>query len=362
MSRAGSGPGGNRHGGGVQLSERDREILRDVIDTYLTSGSPVSSRRVAKHPRHELSAASIRNVMADLEEMGFLQQPHSSAGRVPTTLGYHVFIDSLMQSQSPSPQDLLLIDEQLTGEGGDLTAAASQLLSKLSCQIGIVVTPDLGSSVLRTIEFVPLSGSKVLCVSASTSGFIDHKVVEVEEPLTREQLIEVSNYLTETFSLMTMVQMRDRLVELMEDTRAQVDEMLRRAVTLAQRGLGFDDGPNLVIEGKESLLQQPELADLARVRRLFETFNDKARVVDLLNRCLDGDGVRVVIGEESDLTSELDFSLIVKPFRVDGHTQGGLGLFGPSRMEYPRLIPLVDYLGDRLTAALATTMAGSVRA
>lgn len=344
--------------GGPLLSDRDRQILRDVIDTYLMSGEPVSSRRVAKHPVHDLSAASIRNVMADLEDMGFLHQPHTSAGRVPTALGYHLFIDSLMHSEWPSAEDRLIIDERLTGEGGDLTAAASQLLSKLSCQVGIVVTPDHGSTVLQKIEFIPLRGRRVLCVSASAGGFIDHKVVELDEPLTREQLVEVSNYLTDTFGMLTMKEMRDRLLALMEDERSEMDELMGRAIVLAQKGLDFDQEPELVFEGAERMIAHPDLADMSRVRRLFEAFSDKARMVVLLNRCLEGDGLRVVIGEDSDLTSELDFSLIVKPCRVDGQTQWGLGLFGPSRMEYPRLIPLVDYLGERLAAALAVNMDG----
>jgi heat-inducible transcriptional repressor len=204
---------------------------------------------------------------------------------------------------------------------------------------------------------VPLTGRKVLTVCVSANGFIENKVVETEEAVSREELVSVSNYLTENFAGLNLVQMRDRLVGMMAQERAQVDAMMRRALELAQKGLSFAAPPetSLLVEGTETLLSQPELGSLDRVRRLFETFNDKARVVGLLNRCLEGEGVRVVIGEESDLTSELDFSLIARRFDLDGGT-GSIGLFGPSRMEYARLIPLVDYLGARLSAALDATM------
>lgn len=341
-----------------QLSDRDREILRGVIEAYLLSGEPVSSRQLAKNDHLGLSAASLRNIMADLDDLGLLKQPHTSAGRVPTAAGYHLFIDTLMEARRLSEEDRHAIEAELEGtsDGEQLATAASQILSRLSRQIGIVVTPDLGTSSLRTVEFVPLSGNKVLCVTVASNGFIDNKVFELDSPLDRDELVRVSNYLTESFAGLTLKQIRDRLLTLMANERAEVDELLGRAIRLAAHGLELDQQPRLVVEGTESLLGQPELADLPRVRRLFETFTDKARVVALLNRSVEGSGVRVYIGEESDLTSELDFSLILRSYGAEGRAIGSLGLFGPSRMEYARLIPLVDYLGERLSAALSATM------
>lgn len=338
-----------------QLTDRDRDILRGVIEAYLLTGEPVSSRQLAKRDRLGLSAASLRNVMADLDDLGLLKQPHTSAGRVPTAAGYHLFIDTLMEARRLSEEDQRAIEDELEGtsDGEQLATAASQVLSRLSSQIGIVVTPDLGNSSLRTVEFVPLSGDRVLCVTVASNGFIDNKVFEVDSPVDRDELTRVSNYLTESFAGLTLKEIRDRLLKLMANERAEVDELLGRAIRLARHGLDLDQGPRLVVEGTESLLDQPELADLPRVRRLFETFTDKARVVSLLNRSVEGSGVRVYIGEESDLTSALDFSLILRSYGPGG---GSLGLFGPSRMEYARLIPLVDYLGERLSAALSATM------
>ena len=342
----------------IDLSTRDREILRGVIGVYLLSGEPVSSRRVAKDGQFGLSAASVRNVMADLEEMGFLSQPHSSAGRVPTARGYHLFIDSLMTSEELGPDERDHIDCSLsaTDDQESLAATTSGLLSELSQQVGIVVTTDFAQVVLKSVEFVRLSGHKILCVAVAAGGFVDHKVIETERVLSREELIRVSNYLTENFRGLSLQEMRDRLVTMMQDTRNEVDQLLSHASDLAQKGLASFAGTGLVVEGTEALLNQPELADLERIRTLFDTFANKARVVEILSQCVEGDGVRVFIEHESDLTSPLDFSLITRNYGAEGQTSGSIGLFGPSRMMYGRLIPLVDYLGDRLSTALTTTM------
>lgn len=340
-----------------ELSERDRTILRDVIYTFMMTGEPVSSRRMAKQSPEGLSAATLRNAMADLAEQGYLSQPHTSAGRIPTARGYHLFIDSLMTAESVPEHLQRYIDEYLMAmipaDGERLTAATSQLLSELSQQVGVVLTPVVGRSVLRRIELVPLAGSKILCVTVSTHGFVDTKVIDAEEAIVREELVRLSNYLTDNFAGLTLAEIRDRMLVLMDDARSQVDRLLARAIDLARQGLDLVQPANLVVDGTEALLRQPELGDLSRVRRLLETFADKARLVDLLNRCLDGPGVRVFIGDDSELTSELDFSLIVTGYGDGRQVVGCLGIFGPSRMEYPRVIPLVDYLGERLSAALA---------
>lgn len=340
------------------LTARDREILKDVIYSFILRGEPVSSRAVAKQRRHALSSASIRNVMADLEDLGFLRQPHTSAGRIPTSAGYHFYIDSLMRQRRVSAQERRLIDAQLKeGKGGpeQQVAAASQLLSQLSNQVGLVLIPAMGETVLRAVDFVPLTGQKVLCVVVSATGFVDSKLIEMDEPVAREELVWAANYLTRHFAGSSMREVRDRLLALMDDERAQMDRLLGLVVQLARRGLRSPDGPEVMVEGATELLSQPELANVERVRRLFEAFNDKARLVRLLNQCLEGGGVRAWIGDDSDLTSELDFSLVATPYRVGEKAMGSLGIMGPSRMEYEKIIPLVDYLATTLGEALADT-------
>ena len=342
----------------TRLTPRDREILRDVVATFLGTGEPVSSRRVAKLRRHGLSPATIRNVMADLEDLGLLLQPHTSAGRVPTETGYHVYIDSLMPNRGVPEETRREIDDRLTPEdsGEELTSVASHLLSELSQQIGIVVVPALGEIVLRSISFVPLSGSRALCVLVSASGFVDSKVIDTQGRLPREELIRVSNYLTDNFAGKTLREIRDRLLRLMAEERAQMDRLLASAIALARQALVAGD-PDLLVEGTTSVLMRPELSDVDLVRRLLDTFDDKARLVQLLNRLIEGEGVRVVIGQESDLTSDLDFSLVATNYGFGDQHLGTMGIFGPSRMDYAAVIPLVSYLGDRLSQALERTMA-----
>ncbi|MFW6206663.1 MAG: heat-inducible transcriptional repressor HrcA [Gemmatimonadota bacterium] len=340
------------------MSPREREILKDVILMYVLSAEPVSSRSIAKRSDLGLSAATIRNVMADLEDQGYLRQPHTSAGRVPTGPGYHLFVESIMGSQPVPARVRRYIDEHLRevpSDAENLVSVTSHLLSELSQQVGIVVTPAIGETVLRAIDLVPLTGSRVLAVVVSESGFVDNKVIDTDKPVPREELIRISNYLTENFSGMTLTQIRDRLLALMAEERAQVDELLGATVDLARRSLDLSAQREVVVDGTSAVLAQPELADIQRVRRLLETFTDKAKLVRMLNACVRGKGVRVVIGEDSDLTSELDFSLVATRYGVGGRSLGTLGIFGPSRMEYQRVIPLVHYLGETLSEMLVET-------
>ncbi len=338
------------------LNPREREVLRDIILMYILSAEPVSSRAISKHGGLELSAASIRNIMADLEDAGYLRQPHTSAGRVPTGAGYHLFAESLMGSHTVPARVRRYIDEHLRETPTDaegLVEVTSHLLSELSQQVGIVVTPAIGDTVLRAIDFVPLSGSRVLVVVVSESGFVDNKVIDTERALPREELVRASNYLTHNFGGLTLRQIRDRLLVLMAEERSQVDQILGATLDLARRSLDLVTNREVLVDGTSTVLAHPELADVQRVRRLIETFGDKVRLVQMLNACVRGEGVRVIIGEDSDLTSELDFSLVATRYGVGDRELGTLGIFGPSRMEYQRVIPLVHYLGETLSEVLA---------
>jgi heat-inducible transcriptional repressor len=345
---------------GRPLSARDREILRDIIQTYIVTGEPVSSRTVAKLARHGLSAASIRNVMADLEEGGYLAQPHTSAGRVPTRAGYHLFIESLMQARALPARERRYIDANLrrrpSAEPLDAEALMSittRLLSEMSQQVGMVLTPLISDTVLKAVDFVPMSDRRVLCVVVAASGFVDSKVIDCEQPIARDELVRIANYLTDNFAGLTLRQIRDRLLSMMNEERAQVDGLLSLTITLARRGLEPAHAPEVLLDGAAALVGRPELADVGRVRRMLDAFEDKARLVQMLNLCMEGSGIRVFIGEDSDLTSALDFSLVATSYGTGDRVLGSLGIFGPSRMEYPRIIPLVHYLGEALGEALA---------
>jgi heat-inducible transcriptional repressor len=345
---------------GFELSARDREILRDVVRAYLLSGEPVSSRAVARQGALGVSSATIRNTMADLEDAGYLEQPHTSAGRVPSPTGLHFYIDSLMEARDLEADERREIEGELGagGEGGPrLVDTTTRLLSRLSGQVGVVLTPAFGDTVLEAIDLVPLSGRRVLCVVVSKSGFVEHKLIEGDEELGRDELVRISNYLTENFRGLTLRAIRERLLSLMSEERAQVDRLLARAIVLAGRGLGTGGEADVRFEGTSALLVR-ESSDIDRVRRLLDTFAERQRLVDLLSQCLDGSGVRVTIGEDSDLTSDLGLTLVARAYGAEGRMRGTLGILGPARMPYERIIPLVDYLGEALSRALEQDAGG----
>lgn len=341
-----------------RLGERDREILKDIIHTYVTYGEPVSSRTVSKHIQHGLSAASIRNVMADLEELGFLRQPHTSAGRVPTEAAYRLYIENLMTTQQISARDKRYIDEQLagaSGQGENLMSRASHLLSELSNQVGVVLTPALEEIVVKALHFVPLGGHKILCVLVSDNNFIENVVVDWSEELSPEDLMRMSSYVSQTFGGQRLPDIRDRLLHHLAEDRRGLDQLLKSAVALTQQAVrGPVLPPQLLVEGASALIGQPELQDLDRVRRMLDLFADKTRLARILSQCLAlGGGLRVVLGRDSDVTLELDFSLVATTYHNGEKQLGSLGVLGPSRMEYPRILPLVRYLGDKVSRELA---------
>jgi heat-inducible transcriptional repressor len=329
-------------------------VLKAVIAMYILHAEPVSSRLVARRAGLGLSAATIRNVMADLEEQGYLAQPHTSAGRVPTGTAYHLFIESMMQGRTiPVKERRYVVESLRSADADELVTVASHLLSELSSQVSIVVTPTRGDTALKAVDFIPLSGRKVLCVVVSTAGFVDNRVISTDQPLSREKLVEAANYLNANCAGLTLREIRDRLVAKMAEERGEMDRLLALTVELAGQGLSFEAGGEVLVDGATAVLQQPELADIARVRRLFETFADRARLVRILNQCMAGEGVRVWIGEDSEVTSALGFSLVATNYGLDERPLGSLGVFGPSRMEYDRVIPLVSFLGESLSRALA---------
>ncbi|MGH9380273.1 MAG: heat-inducible transcriptional repressor HrcA [Thermoanaerobaculia bacterium] len=348
-------PASRKGAGAASLSPRERAILRDIIHSYVLTGEPVSSRSLARMSEESVSAATIRNTMADLEERGYLAQPHSSAGRIPTPAAYHRYIGEMMRVRKVPLQQRRYIAEHLreaTPDPEGLVNLATRMLSQLSEQIGLAVAPPLGETVLKAIDFVAVSDRQVLCVLVSASGFVEHRILDVEEAMPREELVRISNFLTDRFAGRTLTQIRHELIETMVATKREMDHLLSTAVELAKRALVDAPAPGVFVEGTASILQKPELTDINRVRRLLETFADEARLVQLLNQLIEGPGLQVIIGDDSDLTSELDFSLVATTYKVGGRTLGTLGIFGPSRMEYRRIIPLVSHLGESLSRAL----------
>ena len=347
---------GGAHGGGP-LDARAQQILRHIISSYILTGEPVGSRTLAKLSDEGLSPATIRNVMADLEEMGYLVQPHTSAGRVPTDKGYRYYVDVLLPSGRLAARDRSLIDTRLSRVGGEFTGAMEEiprLLSRLTSMVGYFLSPPPADAVLKHVEFTRLHDRRILVVFVDRAELVSHRILDTEEDYSQADLDRAGRYLVEEFSGLALNEIRGRLVRLMAEEKAAFDNLLKNAVTLAGRYLEAESrARTVVLEGTANIMKHPEFADVETMRRLFATFEEKHRLVKILDRCLDQPGVRVVIGSEAADPLLGRLSVVASPYHLDDGGTGWFGVLGPTRMEYDRAVALVDYI-SRLFSTLLT--------
>ena len=338
---------------GEELDSRAREVLREIVMQHVSTGEAISSRSLARSGRFQLSPASLRNVMADLEDLGYLHQPHTSAGRVPTDRGYRFFIDYLMRTRALSQRERETIDDQVAhaNEIDEVLQLTSRLLSNLSDQVGVVFMPTLLQFAIRSMDFLAVNDNKIMCVIVGTNGVVVNKVIETRQPLTREELEQISRYITTEFAGMTLDTIRRRLIRLTEQERAQHDALLQKAISLGIEAVN-DVAPvehELYVEGATSILLKPEFADAASLRKTFLALQEKEKLVDLLNSCLSEDGLQILIGSETDFTQVHNFSIVARRYGSNSAPLGMVGILGPMRMEYARMGSLVDYLGRALS-------------
>jgi len=338
---------------GEELDSRARDVLREIILQHVATGEPISSRSLSKCGRFQLSPASLRNVMADLEDLGYLAQPHTSAGRVPTDRGYRFFIDHLMKSRTISQHDRVAIDEEvaLASEFEQMLHLASSVISKLSDQVGVVFMPTLLQFAIRSMDFVLVAETKIMCVIVGTNGVVVNKIVDTRLPFTRDELEKIGRYITVEFFGMTLDVIRRRLIRMTEDERALHDQMLQKTITLGIEAVN-DVTPvehELFVEGAASILTKPEFSDATSLRKTFLALQEKERLVEILNTFLSEDGLQILIGSESDFTQVHNFSIVARRYGSSAAPLGMVGIIGPMRMEYARMAPLVDYLGRALT-------------
>src|SRR5215467_3271184 len=333
------------------VDERPREILKLIIRSYITSGEPVGSRTLSKVMASKLSPATIRNIMSDLEEAGYLTQPHTSAGRVPSEKGYRFYVDNLADSAKLSKSDERYVSRMLSESESpeDVMSRASVVLSRISRNVGIVVASPLGVTVLKHIEFVDLTDGKILVIFVSTSGSLQRKLIRVTERYTQEELDRAGRYLVEKFSGKTLTEIRNELLHMMQAERALFDRMLSLLQTwrdsLEQESTSAD---SVYLQGTANIISQPEFADVERMRMLFQMFEEKGRLVKILNECISAsssEAVKIAIGSELGVPDMRDFTLITSSYASMDHTTGFLGIIGPIRMEYERGISIVGYLG-----------------
>jgi len=338
------------------LDDRRRDVLRALIQLHVETGEPVGSESLSRVFDRALSPATLRGIMADLEALGYLDHPHTSAGRIPTDEGYRLYVDSLM-----GPRPLRSVDaETIATELGSSEASveqtmerASHLLSRLSRHVGFVLAPEISRTSFRHIDLVPLGRPRVLVVMVSASGLVTHKVIDVEEDLHPEDLQACANYLNTHFTGITLAEIRSRLLELMGQEKAIYDSLVRKVVALGERVFAVaDDDTSVYIDGTSNMLAQPEFEDLERMRTLLRTFEEKGRLLRILNACMSGDGIRVLIGHENPDPGLRDLSLVTASCRVEGEAGLGLGVLGTTRMEYAHVVSLVDHVARAVAEVL----------
>jgi heat-inducible transcriptional repressor len=344
--------------GSFELPERSRHLLATLVREYIESGEPVSSQVVARESGLGVSSATVRNALAQLEEHGYLHQPHTSAGRVPTDLGYRGFVDLLLESRTParSPAD---VEEQLRQQAGrtplmdDLLASVSHLVSRAARHIGFALAASEGA-VLQRIEFVPLDRSQVLVIVVARGNQITQKVIDAGEPVRPDDLAQAARYLNTEFAGLPLVEVRESILERLRQERTLYDQLRARALKLASSTL--EDLPNVQmfhVEGAASLLEHgaQEGVSTTTLRALLEMMEEKERMVHLLNAYIDGPGLTVVIGTEHTSPDLRRFSLIACT-AIDGSTTRTVGVIGPTRMRYPRAIDVVEGAAQAVSRVL----------
>jgi heat-inducible transcriptional repressor len=345
----------NRHDlQGIDLDPRARDVLREIVIQHIASGEAIGSRTLAKCGRFDLSPASLRNVMADLEDLGYLVQPHTSAGRIPTDRGYRFFIDHLMKSRVLTSREREVIDDQVAhaSEIEQMLQLASNVISRLSDQIGVVFMPTLFQFAIRSMDFILVGENKILCVIVGTNGVVVNKVIETRSLSSREELEKISRYISAEFSGCTLDTIRRRLIRMTEEERAQHDELLQKTIALGIEAVN-DVAPldhELYVEGAASILNKPEfVSNAASLRKTFLALQEKEKLVGILESCLSEEGLQILIGSESDFTQVHNFSIVARRYGSTSAPLGMVGIIGPMRMEYARMAPLVDYLSRALS-------------
>lgn len=337
------------------LNERARALLKALVERYIADGQPVGSRTLARGMELELSPATIRNVMADLEELGLIRAPHTSAGRVPTVNGYRLFVDSLLMVKPLHDSEVLRISQQLLGEQSarETLDQAARLLSDLTHLAAVISLPRRENLTLRHIEFLPLGARRVLAVLILSDGEIQNRILQLPQDYSPAFLQQAANYLNGLYTGFELGRVRERLLAELRETREHVNQLMLNAIEMATQVL--QDAPTrdaYLLTGQTHLLGMAELADRERLRQLFEAFSQKWQILQLLEQCQVAEGVHIFIGEESGYQILGDCSVITAPYQLDGQKVGVVGVIGPTRMDYERVIPLVDVTARLINASL----------
>lgn len=341
-----------------QISERAQHLLKTLVEYYIREGQPVGSRVLSRDSGLNLSSATVRNVMADLEEHGFVTSPHTSAGRVPTDKGYRFFVNTLLKVQPPGQGEVVSLQRALEAHADDpkaLVATASQILSSITRMAGVVMVPRQAHTSLSQIEFIGLSECRVLAIVVVNGREVQNRVLQLDRYYSPDQLRRAASYLNEQFGGRELKDVRTRLVSQMQEAREQMNQLMQDAITIAGKVFtedGGETGPDFVIAGETNLMGFAELSNVDKLRRLFEAFNEKRDILHLLDQCIHAQGVQIFIGHESGYNILDDCAVVTAPYAQDRDSVGVLGVIGPTRMAYERVIPIVDLTARLLSGAL----------
>ena len=338
------------------LSERAQHLFRVLVQRHIGSGQPVGSRTLSRDSGLDLSAATVRNVMADLEEIGLLRSPHVSAGRVPTDQGYRFFVDSLLRVAPIEDHEFERLRSRFEtkGEREPLVNAATSLVSDITHMAGIVTLPKQERLILRHVEFIALSPERVLVILVVNGSDVQNRIIHPRRPYPQAVLQQAGNYLNEVCAGKDLLQVRESLLAELREHRSSLDALMLTAIEMADKAFVRDPGGDeaLLVSGETNLMEYGELANLEKLRHLFEAFHEKTKLLHILDQCLRADGLQIFIGEESGFEVLDGCSVITTPYEREGEVLGVLGVIGPTRMAYERVIPIVDVTARLLGAAL----------
>ncbi|RBP50819.1 heat-inducible transcriptional repressor HrcA [Arenicella xantha] len=342
----------------MSLDPRAENVLKNLVETYIQQGQPVGSRTLSKLPQLGVSSATVRNVMSDLEELGLITSPHTSAGRIPTAQGYRLFVDSMIKASPFTQSAIKQLTERFDNESDPdaLLSHASDVLSELSHFAGVVVLPNHAAARFHQIEFMRLSEARVLAILVTEDGRVQNRVLPSSESFSDAELVEAANFFNSRYKGNTLNDVRRLLIEDMHKDNDRMHTINRTAMQAASRVISEEESDknkkDVVLSGEQKLLDVPDLCQIETLQRLFDAFKTKRDLLDLLDRSLKAEGVSVFIGEESGYLALGECSVIASPYQVDGKVLGTLGVVGPTRMAYSEVISVVDITAKLLSQAL----------
>ncbi len=339
-------------------NERAQQLLKVLIQRFIRDGQPVGSRTLSRKSGMELSPATIRNVMADLEDLGLIAAPHTSAGRVPTPEGYRLFVDSLIRYKPPARTEVEKLKKQLVCQADNTSAlldSVSNLLSDVTSLAGVVSVPKGQRAILRQIEFLSLSESRVLAILVVNDSEVQNRVLATAQPHTNDELQRAANYINENYVGHDLTEIRTRLIADLETTRDSMNRAMLDIISVAQSAMeGVAPREEFLVAGETKLMDFAELSDIETLRNLFDAFSKKQFMLKLLDKSINADGVQVFIGRESGYQILDNCSVVTAPYHVDDDHIGVLGVIGPTRMAYDRIVPIVDITARLLESALGS--------